>query len=92
MGSNRRFVSGWRAGLTCPASQLVWIADDSPGQPVGLARGLSFWSDLDAQDLALPGAEAEPLVGDVERSVRADCHAGRERQARDDRLGVDRAG
>jgi hypothetical protein len=40
----------------------------------------------------LPGAEAVPLVGDVERSVRADCHAGRERQARDDRLGVDRAG
>jgi hypothetical protein len=73
--------------LARPAPQLVWIADDSPGQPVRLARGLSFWSDLDAQDLALPGAEAEPLVGDVERSVRADGHAGRERQARDDRLG-----
>src|SRR5580704_8387944 len=42
---------------------------------------------MDAENLALSGAEAEALVGDVERPVRADCHAGREGQARDDRLG-----
>jgi len=50
-------VLAWQSG-----TQLAWIADDSPGQPVRLARGLSFWSGLDAQDLALPGAEAEPWL------------------------------
>src|SRR5271154_1168158 len=56
-----------------------------PGPGSGAAR-LSC-SGLDAEDLALSGPEAEALIGDVERPVWADCHAGRERQTRDNRLG-----
>ena len=32
----------------------------------------------------LQGTETEAVIGDVERPIRADGHAGREHQARDD--------
>jgi pimeloyl-ACP methyl ester carboxylesterase len=41
LGSNRRFVSGWRAGLARPAPQLFWIADDSPGPACQAGPGAS---------------------------------------------------
>jgi len=55
-----------------------------PGRRVGPLRadpGSSGQSEFDAEDLALSGGEAEALVGDVERPVGADSHAGRERQS-----------
>src|SRR6185312_8483421 len=60
-----------------------------PGRRVGPLRAdpSSWRSEFDAADLALSGGEAEALVGDVERPVGTDGHAGRELQARDNRLG-----
>src|SRR6059058_3209069 len=54
-------------------------------EPPARSEGSSVNRDL--VDLALAGPEAEAALGDVERSVTPDCHSGRERQARDDRLG-----
>src|SRR4051794_31390495 len=50
------------------------------------ARGLA-WSGRDAHDPALAGAEAEALVGYVERPVASDGHCGREGQSGRDRPG-----
>ena len=50
----------------------------------GLARGPMCRSEPDAENPAVSGTEAEAVIGDVERPIRADGHAGREHQARDD--------
>ena len=63
------------------------VPDVAPRARLAGRPGAPWRSELDAQDLALPGTEAEPVVRDVERPVGADRHAGRERQAGDHRRG-----